>query len=239
MVAGGLKCPVEPDLRHDIWVKLMGNVAFNPISALTRASMIGICQNMNTRELVIEIMRETLAVAASLGVHPDISIERRLAGAERAGDHKTSTLQDLEKGKPLELDAILGAVVELADLTGTEIPALRVVHALADLAISIALVPERSTLTRPLRADLGLAARDFGARHFYTAPSAPFDEYERTRTATASLGWRSPDGAGWTLEPRLSARRHATGRRRATGSAPRPPYRLGPRPGIREGSRSE
>ncbi|WP_046468570.1 2-dehydropantoate 2-reductase [Allosalinactinospora lopnorensis] len=133
MVAGGLKCPVEPDLRHDIWVKLMGNVAFNPISALTRASMIGICQNMNTRELVIESMRETLAVAASLGVHPEVSIERRLAGAERAGDHKTSTLQDLEKGKPLELDAILGAVVELADLTGTEIPALRVVHALADL----------------------------------------------------------------------------------------------------------
>ncbi|MBB4929217.1 2-dehydropantoate 2-reductase [Lipingzhangella halophila] len=133
MVAGGLKCPVEPDLRHDIWVKLMGNIAFNPISALTRATMLGICQNTATRELVVDMMRETLAVAESLDVHPQISIERRLNGAERAGDHKTSTLQDLEKGKPLELDAILGAVVELADLTRTEIPVLRAVNALADL----------------------------------------------------------------------------------------------------------
>ncbi len=133
MVAGGLKCPVEPDLRHDIWVKLMGNIAFNPISALTRASMIAMCQHTETRALVENMMRETLAVAESLNVHPQVSIERRLNGAERAGDHKTSTLQDLEKGKPLELDAILGAVVELADLTGTEIPVLRAVNALTDL----------------------------------------------------------------------------------------------------------
>ncbi|RNL80565.1 ketopantoate reductase family protein [Halostreptopolyspora alba] len=133
MVAGGLKCPVEPDLRHDIWVKLMGNIAFNPISALTRASMLAICQNAGTRALVVDMMQETLAVARSLGVHPQVSIERRLNGAERAGDHKTSTLQDLEKGKPLELDAILSAVVELADLTGTEIPVLRAVDSLADL----------------------------------------------------------------------------------------------------------
>ncbi|MQA10987.1 MAG: 2-dehydropantoate 2-reductase [Pseudonocardiaceae bacterium] len=133
MIAGGLKCPIETDLRRDIWVKLMGNIAFNPISALTRASMIGICQHMSTRGLVIEMMRETLEVAANLGVRPDISIERRLAGAERAGEHKTSTLQDLEKGKPLELDAILRAVVELADLTGAAVPVLRVVNALADL----------------------------------------------------------------------------------------------------------
>ena len=79
------------------------------------------------------MMRETLDVAAHLGSHPEISIERRLAGAERAGEHKTSTLQDLEKGKPMELDVILQAVVELADLTGVEAPTLRVVAALADL----------------------------------------------------------------------------------------------------------
>lgn len=133
MVAGGLKCPVEPDLRKDIWLKLMGNIAFNPISALTRATMAGICQHLSTRELVIQMMRETLDVAARLDAHPEISIERRLAGAERAGEHKTSTLQDLEKGKPLELDVILKAVVELADLTGAEAPTLRVVSALADL----------------------------------------------------------------------------------------------------------
>lgn len=133
MIAGGLKCPVEPDLRRDIWIKLMGNIAFNPISALTRATMLGICKHGDTREVVVRMMRETLDVAARLGVRPDVSIERRMAGAERTGEHKTSTLQDLEKGKPLELDAILAAVVELADLTGAPVPTLRVVNALAGL----------------------------------------------------------------------------------------------------------
>jgi 2-dehydropantoate 2-reductase len=133
MIAGGLKCPIEPDLRRDIWIKLMGNIAFNPISALTRATMLGICKYGDTRALVVHMMRETLEVASALGVYPEISIERRLAGAERTGEHKTSTLQDLEKGKSLELDAILAAVVELADLTGTPVPTLRVVNALAGL----------------------------------------------------------------------------------------------------------
>ncbi|GAA5083615.1 2-dehydropantoate 2-reductase [Thermocatellispora tengchongensis] len=133
MVAGGLKCPVEADLRHDIWVKLMGNIAFNPISALSRATMAGICRHDGARELVVAMMRETLDVAERVGCKPRISIERRLAGAERAGEHKTSTLQDLEKGKPLELDVILAAVVELADLTGADIPTLRAIHAVADL----------------------------------------------------------------------------------------------------------
>ncbi len=133
MVAGGLKCPVEPDLRNDIWVKLMGNIAFNPISALTRATMAGICQHRDTRSVVVDMMRETQAVANALGVTPGVSIERRLAGADRVGEHKTSTLQDLEKGKPMELDVILKAVVELAEITDTPVPTLRVVNALADL----------------------------------------------------------------------------------------------------------
>ncbi|WP_027943179.1 2-dehydropantoate 2-reductase [Amycolatopsis taiwanensis] len=133
MIAGGLKCPVEPELRQDIWTKLMGNIAFNPISALTRATMLGICRHPGTRGLVMQMMRETLDVAERLGVRPAVSIERRLAGAERTGEHKTSMLQDLEKGKQLELDAILTAVVELADLTGAEVPTLRVVNALAGL----------------------------------------------------------------------------------------------------------
>lgn len=133
MVAGGLKCPVEADLREDIWVKLMGNIAFNPISALSRASMSDICRHRDTRELVITMMRETLDVAERLGCRPSISIARRLAGAERVGDHKTSMLYDLEKGKPLELDVILTAVVELADLTGTRIPTLRAISAVAGL----------------------------------------------------------------------------------------------------------
>lgn len=133
MQAGGLKCPVEPDLRNDIWIKLLGNISFNPISALTRATMAGICRHPDTRALVESMMRETLDVAAAVGCHPKISVQRRIAGAERVGDHKTSTLQDLEKGKPLELDVLLAAVVELAALTGTGVPTLRAVHALADL----------------------------------------------------------------------------------------------------------
>jgi 2-dehydropantoate 2-reductase len=133
MIAGGLKCPVEPELRNDIWIKLMGNVSFNPISALTHATMAGICRNRATRELVATMMAESLEVASRVGAHPDISIERRLAGAERVGEHKTSTLQDLERGRPLELDVLITAVVELAELTGAQVPTLRTVGALADL----------------------------------------------------------------------------------------------------------
>jgi 2-dehydropantoate 2-reductase len=133
MVAGGLKCPVEPDLRCDIWIKLMGNIAFNPLSALTRATMAGICRHAGTRKLVAQMMEETLEVAHRVGCHPEISVEKRLAGAERTGEHKTSTLQDLERGRPMELDVLLTAVVELADLTGAEVPILRAITAVADL----------------------------------------------------------------------------------------------------------
>ena len=133
MVAGGLKCPVEVDLRSDIWIKLMGNVAFNPLSALTRATMVEICQNRHTRRVVIQLMEETLDIAARVGSHPDISIEKRLRGAENVGHHKTSMLQDLEAGKQLELDAIVTAVVEMADLTGAVAPTLRTIHAATDL----------------------------------------------------------------------------------------------------------
>ncbi|GIJ45430.1 2-dehydropantoate 2-reductase [Virgisporangium aliadipatigenens] len=133
MVAGGLKCPVEPDLRDDIWVKLMGNVAFNPLSALTRATMVEMCRHPGTRGLAEEMMRETVAIARAAGADPTVSVERRMAGAEKVGHHKTSMLQDLEVGKVLELDAILGAVVELATLTGVPAPTLRNVLAAVDL----------------------------------------------------------------------------------------------------------
>ncbi|WP_159944035.1 MULTISPECIES: 2-dehydropantoate 2-reductase [unclassified Nocardiopsis] len=133
MEAGGLKCPVEADLREDIWVKLMGNIVFNPLSALTRSTMAQICRDRSARDLARTMMDETLAVAAALGVRPSVSVDRRLAGAERAGDHRTSTLHDLERGRPMELDVILSAVVELADLTGVAVPALRTVDAVAGL----------------------------------------------------------------------------------------------------------
>ncbi|MDA8368624.1 MAG: 2-dehydropantoate 2-reductase [Nocardiopsaceae bacterium] len=133
MTAGGLKCPVEPELREDIWVKLMGNITFNPLSALTRSTMAQICRDRSTRGLARAMMAETLEVAARLGVTPGVSIERRLAGAERAGDHRTSTLHDVERGRPMELDVLLTAVVELADLTGVHAPTLRAMDAVARL----------------------------------------------------------------------------------------------------------
>ena len=129
MVAGGLKCPVEPDLRPDIWLKLMGNISFNPLSALTGATMVQIARHPQARELVVAMMEETLAIAGALGAEPGVSIQRRLEGAERVGDHKTSMLMDLEAGKPLELDVIMAAPIEIAGLIGVEVPALSAVYA--------------------------------------------------------------------------------------------------------------
>jgi 2-dehydropantoate 2-reductase len=120
-------------LRDQIWVKLMGNAAFNPISALTGATMAEICRFQPTRLLATNIMKEVVTVAKSLDCDVPVSIERRLAGAERVGDHRTSTLQDLQAGKRLELEALLGAVLELAELTGTVVPHLRTMHATASL----------------------------------------------------------------------------------------------------------
>jgi 2-dehydropantoate 2-reductase len=140
MIAGGFKCPVERDIRNDIWIKLMGNVVFNPLSALTRATMGQMCRYPPTRRIAARMMEESILIARALGCDPKISVERRLHGAERVGEHMTSTLQDLESGKQLELDAIISAVVELADLTGIDAPSIRTVHATSTLlALSLGL----------------------------------------------------------------------------------------------------
>ena len=136
MIAGGLKCPVEDDIREDIWIKLLGNAAFNPISALSRATMVEIASHTGTRDVVRLMMNETLEIAEKLGSRPDISVDKRIDGARRVGEHKTSMLQDLERDKPLELDVILSALIELADLTDTPAVTLSAVHALTDLLAS-------------------------------------------------------------------------------------------------------
>src|ERR1700737_1600072 len=134
MIAGGLKCPVETtELRNEVWVKLMGNVASNPLSALTPATIAAMCRCQRTRRLVATLMQETLDVAHAVGARPSVSVERRLAGGEKVGEHRTSTLQDLEAGKAVERAAIIDAVVELADLTGVEAPTLRAVAAASGL----------------------------------------------------------------------------------------------------------
>jgi 2-dehydropantoate 2-reductase len=133
LIGAGLRCPITTRFRHEIWVKLLGNVAFNPISALTGATLEELVRHADTAVVIREIMAETEAVAARLGIELPISIDQRMAGAEKVGAHKTSMLQDLEAGRPLELEAIVGAVVELGDRLGVPSPATRTVYACAKM----------------------------------------------------------------------------------------------------------
>ena len=133
LIKAGLRCPIRTNIRHDIWVKLMGNVAYNPISALTRATLIEIVQCSDTRNLAAAIMSEADSVANKLGIEIGVSIEQRLEGAEKVGHHKTSMLQDIEAGKPTELDAIVGAVIELGDKLGLSLPNTKAVYACVKL----------------------------------------------------------------------------------------------------------
>jgi 2-dehydropantoate 2-reductase len=133
LIAAGLKCPVGTRIRHEIWVKLLGNVAFNPISALTRATLVQMVRHPEVSRLVREVMTETEAVANRLGIELPISIDQRMTGAENVGEHKTSMLQDLEAGRPMELEAVVGAVVELGERVGVDMPATRAVYACVKL----------------------------------------------------------------------------------------------------------
>jgi 2-dehydropantoate 2-reductase len=132
-IRSGLRCPIRRDIRHDIWVKLMGSVAFNPISALTRATLIEIVQCQDTRDLASKIMAEAEEIAKRLAVRLGVTIEQRLSGAQKVGHHKTSMLQDLEAGRPLELDPIMGAVVELGEKLGSSIHYTKAIYACVEL----------------------------------------------------------------------------------------------------------
>jgi 2-dehydropantoate 2-reductase len=133
LTRAGLKAPVLEDIRAEIWLKLWGNMTFNPISALTRATLAGICQYPPSRSLAAAMMTEAQQVAHKLGVTFRVPLEKRISGAEKVGHHKTSMLQDLEAGRPLEIDALLGAVIELARLTQTPTPHLDTVYTLTKL----------------------------------------------------------------------------------------------------------
>ncbi len=133
MMKAGFKAPVSKDIRGEIWVKLWGNLSFNPISALTHATLQDMCRHPPTRELAARMMREAQTVGERLGVEFKISLDKRIAGAEAVGAHKTSMLQDVEAGRVLELEALVGAVIELGLITGTPTPTIDAVYAAVSL----------------------------------------------------------------------------------------------------------
>ena len=137
LTRAGFKAVIPENIRAEVWLKLWGNMSFNPISALTHATLVDICQFAPTRELAAAMMREAQAVAGKLGIEFRVPLEKRIAGAEKVGSHKTSTLQDIEAGREVETDALLGAVIELAKLTQTPVPACESVLAMLKLLAKV------------------------------------------------------------------------------------------------------
>ncbi len=133
LMAAGFKAPVSRDIRSEIWVKLWGNLSFNPISALTHATLEDICRFPLSRELAARMMAEAQSVGEKLGVEFKVSLDKRIAGAESVGAHKTSMLQDVEHGRAPELMALVGSVVELARITGTPTPTIDAIYAASSL----------------------------------------------------------------------------------------------------------
>jgi len=129
----GFKSPVLKNVRGEIWLKLWGNLSFNPISALTHSTLVDICQFPLTRQLAADMMTEAQTIANKLGIEFRVSLEKRIAGAENVGKHKTSMLQDIEIGRAIEIDALVGAVVELGRLTQTPTPHIDAVYACVKL----------------------------------------------------------------------------------------------------------
>lgn len=133
LAAAGLRAPVQPRIRNEIWLKLLGNASFNPVSALGRVTLGRIAETPGARELVRALMEEVEAVARGVGEEMAIPIERRLEGGFRVGEHRTSMLQDVEAGRPLEVDALLGSVCEIAGRLDIAVPNLQTVLTLCRL----------------------------------------------------------------------------------------------------------
>jgi 2-dehydropantoate 2-reductase len=128
--SGGIKAPILPHIRNEIWLKLWGNLCFNPISALTRETLDVVATDPGTRALAREMMLEAQHIAVRLGVHFRVDVERRINGAAKVGAHRTSMLQDLERGRPLEIDALLTVVQEMGRMVDVEAPHINSVLAL-------------------------------------------------------------------------------------------------------------
>jgi 2-dehydropantoate 2-reductase len=133
LIASGLRCPVTARIRHEIWVKVLGNASLNPVSALTRATLVQMLRDPGVSSVIRNIMQEVEALSHKLGMELPVSIDQRMAGAEKVGEHKTSMLQDLEAGRPMELEALVGAVVELGERVGLSMPYTKTVYSCAKL----------------------------------------------------------------------------------------------------------
>ena len=129
----GFKAPISSDIRSEIWLKLWGNLSFNPISALTHSTLENICTFGPTRDLAAAMMLEAQSVGQKLGVQFKVSLEKRIAGAQAVGQHKTSMLQDVEMGRPMEIQALIASVIELGQITAIPTPTICAVHALVSL----------------------------------------------------------------------------------------------------------
>ena len=146
----GFRARILDDIRSEIWLKLWGNLTFNPISALTHSTLVDICQFDLTRDLVAKMMKEAQIVGESLGAHFRVPIEKRISGAEMVGKHKTSMLQDVEAGKPMEIEGMLGSVIELSEVSGVETPTLRAIYSCVSLLDKTVQEEKLSVMGRPL-----------------------------------------------------------------------------------------
>ena len=143
LIASGLRCPISARLRQEIWVKVLGNASLNPVSALTRATIVQMVRDPGVCSVIRNIMEEVEAVSNKLGMDLPVSIDQRIAGAEKVGEHKTSMLQDLEAGRPMELEALVGAVVELGERLGLPMTYTRTIYSCAKLLAANALANSR------------------------------------------------------------------------------------------------
>jgi 2-dehydropantoate 2-reductase len=154
MTSAGLKAPILTDVRSEIWLKLWGNLSFNPISALTHATLVDVCQDPTTRELAGDMMREAQTIGEKLGATFRVPLEKRIAGAEKVGKHKTSTLQDVEAGRSIEIDALIGSVKELGELTGVATPHIDAVYALMILLAKTMEAARAKVVLEPVREEV-------------------------------------------------------------------------------------
>jgi 2-dehydropantoate 2-reductase len=130
-MSSGIKAPISKNIRSDIWLKLIGNSSFNPLSIITKTTLKEMCESQETKNIIFDMMTEANQISEKLNIPIKLDIEKRIEGARQVGNHKPSTLQDYEKKKPLEINALIKSLVELGNLTNTNVPTIKTIYELA------------------------------------------------------------------------------------------------------------